>query len=615
LTYRELVLAHASLVSCWEFTEASGPTAADSKGVSPGTYTGGITFREPGIPGGGNSIRLDGTSGWVQVVRNGTSLDVGDVFTFEVWAKQRTLLPSPQGLICRGQAAGYMRIQSSAGALQLDSTNVADIVASTTTPFAAIGVPWHHCVITKNGATVKQYVDGVDVTGTVTNSTCTSPVEDLAIGKQRAASAFAEGFIGWLAYPAVYNAAITFDEARLHWLAGSTIPDGDAHIPWTELGPGDFGADPFREPVIFIPTAGGTLTPIALGGSITPTGALTKQDNKALAGVVSPTGAIAKLASKPLSGAASPAGALAKQAQKALAGSISPVGTLALVRVVLKTFTGSISPTGNLTKLVLKPLGGNVAPAGALSKLVSKPLAGAVSPTGGLAKPVQKLLGGSISPTGALGLIKVTLRTFTGSISPTGTLGKQANKALAGSVSPIGTLKRQANKALTATVSPAGAIAKLVSKPLTGAISPAGALALTKVVIRSFTGSISPTGLLTRQPQKGLGGSITPAGALKRANSILRTGSITPVGSLGKLIGKKLAGAIAAVGSFVGQIVGATQPGTYVAFSVAHSSYAPDTVAVASFAPSTIEHSSYAPSSSAVAVYTLSHLLHSSFQS
>jgi hypothetical protein len=75
---------------------------------------------------------------------------------------------------------------------------------------------------------------------------------------------------------------------------------------------------------------------ITLGGSITPTGALTRTTSKGLSGSVTPTGALALLGVKVID----------------LIGSITPVGTLATT--VTKSLAGSITPTGTLTRTLLK---------------------------------------------------------------------------------------------------------------------------------------------------------------------------------------------------------------------------------------------------------------------
>lgn len=285
----------------------------------------------------------------------------------------------------------------------------------------------------------------------------------------------------------------------------------------------------------------GQLYLIALEGSITPAGSLTRDVGKGLTGATSPTGAIAKLALKTLAGAIAPAGALS--------------------RLVSKLLGGSVSPIGALKKQPQKGLGGSVSPAGALQRLASKLLAGAISPGGGLAKLVAKLLGGSISPAGALALAKVVLRSFAGAISPSGLLSRLADKRVAGATSPSGALARQPQKGLGGSISPAGALARFVSKGLAGAIAPVGVTA--KLASRKYAGAVSPAGALAKQGQKGLAGAIAPAGAVVKKDFKSLSGAIAPAGSLAKSIGKKLAGAISPAGSLLMQLLGSVFPVRY----------------------------------------------------
>ena len=87
---------------------------------------------------------------------------------------------------------------------------------------SSAGVPatgWHHVVCTKNGATVKQYIDGADVTGTVTNATCVSVNNFVTIGGDTFGAGISEPFNGSLDEPAIYNRALSASEVLAHYNA------------------------------------------------------------------------------------------------------------------------------------------------------------------------------------------------------------------------------------------------------------------------------------------------------------------------------------------------------------------------------------------------------------
>jgi hypothetical protein len=98
--------------------------------------------------------------------------------------------------------------------LFIAKTNVAGIAKSTTT--ITDTTTWHHLVVTKTGATVKQYIDAVDVTGTVTNATWqngTTP--DVRIGGDNGATLYT----GYLAEVAVYPTALSQARISAHYAA------------------------------------------------------------------------------------------------------------------------------------------------------------------------------------------------------------------------------------------------------------------------------------------------------------------------------------------------------------------------------------------------------------
>lgn len=158
---------------------------------------------------------------------------------------------------------------------------------------------------------------------------------------------------------------------------------------------------PLGRRVWFIPT-GGTTNNLSVSGSITPAGALVKQDGKALSGAVTPAGAATKQANKSASGSVAPSGSVVRSFASALAGAITPSGALA--KVFSSTMSGSITPSGTLDALrtALLSLAGSLGLSGALARRASKGLTGSVTPAGGLAKRIGKLLSGTIAAAGAV---------------------------------------------------------------------------------------------------------------------------------------------------------------------------------------------------------------------
>jgi hypothetical protein len=257
------------------------------------------------------------------------------------------------------------------------------------------------------------------------------------------------------------GAAVTATSSPLFALAGPGAVGTPLAFQWQQL----HGVDP----------SGGLFT-ASLSGSVTPTGAIAKQANKALAGSSTATGTPAKQAQKPLAGSSTSSGALAKQAQKAFAGSVTPSGVLTAIKVVLRSFAGSVTATGALVKQVAKALAGSTSPSGSLAKQDAKAFAGSATPAGALAKQAQKALAGSSTATGALTTVRVILRSYAGTVTAAGALVRQAQKALSGSSTASGTITRQTAKGLAGTVTASGALAKLVRKAYAGTLTAVGTL-------------------------------------------------------------------------------------------------------------------------------------------
>jgi hypothetical protein len=200
----------------WLLSETAGATASDSSGnAQNGSIKNGPTLGVAGpIPEFG-AITLNGTNQWISVPDSAT-VDLGDVFTYAAWFK-RSATGGTDCLLDKGPNAAILRFDGE-DRLLFRRNSVADICKSTT---KIVDFNWHHVVATKNGATVKLYLDGVDVTGSVTNSTCTNTAVVLSIG---ASEAGAEDFFrGSLAGVAVFATAIAEARVKAHFDAGTRL--------------------------------------------------------------------------------------------------------------------------------------------------------------------------------------------------------------------------------------------------------------------------------------------------------------------------------------------------------------------------------------------------------
>ena len=95
--------------------------------------------------------------------------------------------------------------------------NIATIVESTRTITDGL---WHHIVAVKNGTAVALYIDGVNVTGTVTNQTLTNATSStLRLGTD--STLYLNGSLDEVA---IYNTALSPQRIAAHFTAGRPTP-------------------------------------------------------------------------------------------------------------------------------------------------------------------------------------------------------------------------------------------------------------------------------------------------------------------------------------------------------------------------------------------------------
>lgn len=210
--YESAVLADRP-VGFWKCDEASGGLADSSGHGNALTQNNTGTYRQTG-PGTGNyGIKLN-RAGEVTFHKTdpGTSpFDFADVMTFEVWVKRSA-----------NQGTGQVLFdKNSAYTLQFAVDNsiyfIGDFVVWATSSIAITDTTtWHHVVATKNGSTRKIYVDGIDVTVLVSNTTLANNNSDFTFGGNNANNG---AFDGTISMGAVYSTALSAARVDAHYAA------------------------------------------------------------------------------------------------------------------------------------------------------------------------------------------------------------------------------------------------------------------------------------------------------------------------------------------------------------------------------------------------------------
>lgn len=221
MSYSSQVLADGA-VGYWRLGEALFSSAAvDQTGNSNGTYTNsaGITLGQTGILGGSGDTACQFTSASLgyMAIPDVAAQNVADTFSAEGWVKRTT---GSLIVIYCATASNKLQFDVASGTLRLVWSGVSVICSSTST-ISADGI-LHHCVATKTGSAVHLYIDGVDVSGSVTNQTVGSNTGGSWIGRAPVSN-YSDGVIDEVA---LYPTVLTPTQVSNHHAIGSTAPSG-----------------------------------------------------------------------------------------------------------------------------------------------------------------------------------------------------------------------------------------------------------------------------------------------------------------------------------------------------------------------------------------------------
>src|SRR5262249_7066542 len=197
-----------------------GTSAADDRGTNGGTYTGSVSLGVAGaLNGDPDTAAAFTTNGFVNVPDK-PALDPGNQFTIELWFKRGSTTSTTPTLVTKG-TNGY-QVRFSSNKLYLRKSGVGNVVASTT---SYTDTKWHYLDVTKSGASSHIYVDGVDVSGVITDQTIQDTTSVLNIGRSTASSS-PEYYEGALDEVAIYPVALTAAQVAAHFSAAPNVVVG-----------------------------------------------------------------------------------------------------------------------------------------------------------------------------------------------------------------------------------------------------------------------------------------------------------------------------------------------------------------------------------------------------
>lgn len=181
----------------WPLTETLGTSAVDfTTHAQNGTYTGVYTLNNTALLVNDGTLKSVVLAGGYISVPDSNYLDCGDTVSVEAWIKRVTVDGTDQYLVSKGTGAYGVRLRTD-NRIVLSKVGTGDIAASTGTLTDTASS--HYVVVQKSGTTVEIWLDGVNVTGAITNQTLTDNAVALNIGREvSGATANYKGVIGYV---------------------------------------------------------------------------------------------------------------------------------------------------------------------------------------------------------------------------------------------------------------------------------------------------------------------------------------------------------------------------------------------------------------------------------
>ena len=196
------------------FGEASGATIVDAgRNALNGSYVTPPTLAVAGLLASDidTAATFASASSQYGTVADNAALDLADAFSVAFWIKPTN---SHAGCIV-DKGTGAYQVLLDGLTIKLVKTGTGTIAAATTNLVAGTAA---FVAVTKSGSAVHIYVNGVDVTGAVSNSTCANTATALNIGRTAAGASYLNATLDDLA---LWGSALTAADIWSLYLAGA----------------------------------------------------------------------------------------------------------------------------------------------------------------------------------------------------------------------------------------------------------------------------------------------------------------------------------------------------------------------------------------------------------
>ena len=217
MSYSSEVLADSPVIY-YRMNEASGDIVDSSGNGNDSTSVEGTPlYGEDGalVVEPDDCIKVTASNSDQFVVPYNASMDVGDVLSAEAWIKRGDTSTGERAFFAKANSAFLGMLDHN---IFFARSGITGICTSTIT--ITDTDTFHHIVATKDGSDVHLYIDGADVTGTVTNSTFTDTSDSLYVGAENGGGYFT----GWLDEIAIYDTALSPARVLAHYQAATSEP-------------------------------------------------------------------------------------------------------------------------------------------------------------------------------------------------------------------------------------------------------------------------------------------------------------------------------------------------------------------------------------------------------
>ena len=186
-------------VAAYAFAEGSGSTVADGSGNGNDGTVVNTTWAAAGKYG--KALSFNGTSARV-TIPDSASLHLGSAMTLEAWVNPATTTAVWRDVIYKGDDNYYLEGTSDTGGRPAGGGTFGHVYGTSALPVNT----WTHLAVTYDRATIRLFVNGIQVSSLAATGAIASSTNPLSIGGD---SIYGQYFSGLIDDVRVYNTALT----------------------------------------------------------------------------------------------------------------------------------------------------------------------------------------------------------------------------------------------------------------------------------------------------------------------------------------------------------------------------------------------------------------------